>query len=94
MMRRIAEELAKDELGARQAQGGRESNAVPFLWTQALSSVLSSVSCISLWQPYRDHVSKRTTFNDNDPIKPVIYSDVTRQRGAFAARAVLVVGSK
>src|SRR4029453_198237 len=32
------------------------------------------------WQPYRDHVSKRPTFNDNDPIKQGVYSTVTRER--------------
>ena len=46
------------------------------------------------WQPYRDHASKRTTFNDNDPIKPGIYSDVTRQRESYSARAVLVVAPR
>jgi protocatechuate 3,4-dioxygenase beta subunit len=46
------------------------------------------------WQPYREHVSKRKTFNDNDPIKQGVYSEVTRQTGAYAARAVLVVASK
>ena len=43
------------------------------------------------WQPYRDHVSKRKVFNDNDPIKQGVHSDVTRQTNAYAARAVLVV---
>jgi len=43
------------------------------------------------WQPYRDHVSKRTTFNTNDPIKGGVYSDVTRQSKSYAAKAVLVV---
>ena len=43
------------------------------------------------WQPYREHASKRKTFNDNDPIKQGVYSDVTRQRGSYAAKAVLVV---
>jgi protocatechuate 3,4-dioxygenase beta subunit len=46
------------------------------------------------WQPYRDHVSKRTTFNDNDPIKPGIHSEVTRQAGSYAAKAVLVVAPR
>jgi protocatechuate 3,4-dioxygenase beta subunit len=46
------------------------------------------------WQPYREHVSKRTTFNDNDPIKPGIHSDVTRQSGSYAAKAVLVVAPR
>jgi protocatechuate 3,4-dioxygenase beta subunit len=46
------------------------------------------------WQPYRDHASKRTTFNDNDPIKQGIHSDVTRQRESYAARAVLVVAAR
>ena len=41
------------------------------------------------WQPYKDHVSKRRTFNDNDPIRQGIYSTVARQRGSYAATAVL-----
>ena len=48
----------------------------------------------SEWQPYRDHASKRTTFNDNDPIRQGVYSDVTRQRGSYAAKAVLVVAQR
>ena len=46
------------------------------------------------WQPYREHAAKRTTFNDNDPIKQGIYSDATRQRGSYTARAVLVVAQR
>ena len=46
------------------------------------------------WLPYREHTSKRTTFNNNDPIKPGIYSEVTRQTGSFSAKAVLVVAQK
>ena len=46
------------------------------------------------WQPYRQHVSKRRTFNDNDPIKQGVYSEVARQQGAYAATAVLVVASR
>ena len=45
------------------------------------------------WQPYRQHVSKRKVFNDNDPIKQGVYSTVVRQRNSFAATAVLVVKS-
>jgi len=45
------------------------------------------------WQPYRQHVSKRKVFNDNDPIKQGVYSEVARQRAGFSARAVLVVAS-
>jgi len=45
------------------------------------------------WQPYRQHVSKRRTFNDNDPIKQGVYSTVAQQRGAYKATAVLVVAS-
>jgi protocatechuate 3,4-dioxygenase beta subunit len=48
----------------------------------------------STWQPYRQHASKRTTFNNNDPIKQGVFSDVTRQRGAYAAKAVLVVAPR
>ncbi len=43
------------------------------------------------WQPYREHVSKRKTFNNNDPIRQGVYSEVTRLSSAYAARAVLVV---
>ena len=46
------------------------------------------------WQPYREHVSKRTTFNDNDPIKQGVLSDVTRQSGSYAAKALLVVAPR
>jgi protocatechuate 3,4-dioxygenase beta subunit len=46
------------------------------------------------WRPYRDHVSKRRTFNDNDPIKQGVYSTVTRERASYAAKAVLVVASR
>jgi len=45
------------------------------------------------WQPYREHVSKRRTFNDNDPIKQGVHSTVARQRGSYNATAVLVVAS-
>src|SRR4029453_3181815 len=45
----------------------------------------------SKFDPYQAHASKRTTFNDNDPFKQGVYSDVTRQPGAYAAKAVLVV---
>ena len=48
----------------------------------------------SEWRPYRDHASKRTTFNGNDPIKQGIYSDVTRQSKSYAAKAVLVVAPR
>ena len=46
------------------------------------------------WRPYRDHASKRTTFNGNDPIKQGIHSDVTRQSRSYAAKAVLVVAPR
>lgn len=46
------------------------------------------------WRPYRDHVSKRRVFNDNDPIKQGVYSMVARQRNSYAATAVLVVASQ
>jgi hypothetical protein len=46
------------------------------------------------WLPYRDHTAKRTAFNDNDPIKQGVYSDVTRQTGSYSAKAVLVVAQK
>ena len=46
------------------------------------------------WQPYREHASKRKTFNDNDPIKQGVHSQVERRRRAYAAKAVLVVASR
>jgi len=46
------------------------------------------------WQPYRQHASRRSTFNDNDPIKQGVFSEVARQRGSYAATAVLVVASR
>jgi protocatechuate 3,4-dioxygenase beta subunit len=46
------------------------------------------------FQPYSQHASKRTTFNDNDRIQQGVYSDVTRQRGSYAAKAVLVVAQR
>jgi len=39
-------------------------------------------------------VSKRRTFNDNDPIRQGVYSTVTRPRGSYTAAAVLVVASR
>jgi protocatechuate 3,4-dioxygenase beta subunit len=47
----------------------------------------------SQFQPYREHASKRRTFNDNDTIRQGVYSDVTRKQGSYAATAVLVVES-
>jgi protocatechuate 3,4-dioxygenase beta subunit len=45
------------------------------------------------WEPYRQHVSKRTTFNHNDPIRAGIHSVVTRSGRSYAAKATLVVAS-
>jgi protocatechuate 3,4-dioxygenase beta subunit len=53
-----------------------------------------SKAIFSSVDPYRQHNSKRTTFNTNDPIRQGIYSDVTRQRGSYAAKAVLVVAPR
>lgn len=46
------------------------------------------------WQPYREHAAKRTTFNDNDPIRQGVYSTVTRQSRSYSARAVIVVAPR
>jgi protocatechuate 3,4-dioxygenase beta subunit len=46
------------------------------------------------FRPYRDHVSKRRVFNDNDPIQQGVHSTVARQRNSYAATAVLVVASR
>ena len=43
------------------------------------------------WDPYREHVRKRTVFNGNDPIPQGVMSEVARSGRAYAARAVLVV---
>lgn len=53
-----------------------------------------SKAIFSSVEPYRQHNSKRTTFNTNDPIRQGIYSDVTRERGSYAAKAVLVVAPR
>jgi protocatechuate 3,4-dioxygenase beta subunit len=46
------------------------------------------------WDPYKEHTSKRTTFNDNDRIRQGVYSNVTRQNRSYAATAVLVVNQR
>jgi protocatechuate 3,4-dioxygenase beta subunit len=43
------------------------------------------------WAPYREHVSKRRTFNRNDPIPQGVFSDVMRSGRSYAATALLVV---
>jgi len=69
--------------------GGNEVVASQIFFPDDISKeIFSSV------EPYRQHASKRTTFNTNDPIKQGIYSDVTRQRGSYAAKAVLVVAQR
>ena len=69
--------------------GGNEVVASQIFFPDDISKeIFSSV------EPYRQHASKRTTFNTNDPIKQGIYSDVTRQRGSYTAKAVLVVAQR
>jgi protocatechuate 3,4-dioxygenase beta subunit len=69
--------------------GGNEVVASQIFFPDEISKeIFSSV------EPYRQHASKRTTFNTNDPIRQGIYSDVTRQRGSYAAKAVLVVAQR
>jgi hypothetical protein len=46
------------------------------------------------WEPYREHASKRRTFNDNDPIQQAVFSDVTRSGRSYSAKAVLVVAPR
>jgi protocatechuate 3,4-dioxygenase beta subunit len=53
-----------------------------------------SKEVFSTWQPYREHASKRKTFNDTDPIKQGILSEVSRQGKSYAAKAVLVVAPR
>jgi protocatechuate 3,4-dioxygenase beta subunit len=43
------------------------------------------------WGPYREHVSKRRTFNNNDPIRQGVFSEVARSSRAYVAKALLVV---
>lgn len=45
------------------------------------------------WRPYREHVSKRTAFNHNDPIRQGVFSDVTRSGTSYLASALLVVAT-
>jgi len=69
--------------------GGNEAVASQIFFPDEITKEV-----FSTWQPYRQHASKRTTFNNNDPIKQGVFSDVTRQRGSYAAKAVLVVASR
>ena len=46
------------------------------------------------WQPYREHASKRRTFNDNDPIRQGIHAEVARLRASYSAKATLVVAAR
>jgi protocatechuate 3,4-dioxygenase beta subunit len=69
--------------------GGNEVVASQVFFPDEISTaIFSSV------EPYRQHVSKRSTFNSNDPITQGVYSQVTRRSGVYAARAVLVVAAK
>jgi len=69
--------------------GGNEAVASQIFFPDEINKEV-----FSQWQPYREHASKRKAFNDNDPIKEGVYSDVTRQTGAYAAKAVLVVAER
>jgi protocatechuate 3,4-dioxygenase beta subunit len=68
--------------------GGKEVVASQIFFPDEISKEV-----FAQWQPYRDHASKRKTFNDNDPIKQGVYSEVTRLKGSYAAKALLVVAS-
>ena len=46
------------------------------------------------WDPYKEHTSKRTTFNDNDRIRQGVYSTVARENRSYAATALLVVAQR
>jgi protocatechuate 3,4-dioxygenase beta subunit len=69
--------------------GGREVVASQVFFPDEISKQV-----FADWQPYREHVSKRRVFNDNDPIKQGVLSTVERQRRSYAATAVLVVASR
>jgi hypothetical protein len=69
--------------------GGNEVVASQVFFPDEISrEIFSSV------EPYRRHASKRTIFNTNDPIRQGIYSDVTRQRSVYTAKAILVVAQR
>ena len=69
--------------------GGNEVVASQIFFPDEISKEI-----FSSWDPYRQHATKRTTFNTNDPIKQGIHSEVTRQRGSYAATALLVVAQR
>ena len=69
--------------------GGNEVVASQIFFPDAITKEV-----FNEWQPYREHVSKRRIFNDNDPIRQGVYSEVTRQSKSYAARAVLVVAPR
>jgi protocatechuate 3,4-dioxygenase beta subunit len=69
--------------------GGNEVVASQIFFPDEVSKEI-----FSSWDPYRQHATKRTTFNTNDPIKQGIHSEVSRQRGSYAATAVLVVAPR
>ena len=69
--------------------GGKEVVASQIFFPDEISKEV-----FAQWQPYREHASKRTTFNANDPIRQGIYSEVSRLQGSYAAKALLVVASR
>ena len=68
--------------------GGKEVVASQIFFPDEISKEI-----FADWRPYRDHVSKRRVFNDNDPIRQGVYSTVARERRSYGATAVLVVAS-
>jgi protocatechuate 3,4-dioxygenase beta subunit len=69
--------------------GGNEVVASQIFFPDEISK-----DVFSRWSPYREHASKRRAFNDNDPIKQGVLSEVSRQGGSFSAKALLVVAPR
>lgn len=46
------------------------------------------------WNPYRQHKSKRTAFNHNDPFPDGVFCEIARSGRAYAADALLVVATR
>jgi protocatechuate 3,4-dioxygenase beta subunit len=66
--------------------GGNEVVASQIFFPEEINKEI-----FSQWDPYKQHTSKRTTFNDNDRFKQGVYSNVTRQGRSYTAMALLVV---
>ena len=69
--------------------GGNEVVASQIFFPDEISKEI-----FSSWDPIASTPQSATTFNTNDPIKQGIFSEVARQRGSYAAKALLVVAPR